>query len=115
MALRKKIHRPVGCRSYLNGHAPAFSTTSDQVAIGEIVLNHQQALACELRLGILPGRGHQRRRAPRADSKMENRPFPGLALDPNLSAHEFDQAFRNREAKASAAVMARSGRIQLLK
>src|ERR1035441_81915 len=46
---------------------------------------------------------------------MEGGPFAGVALDPNLSAHQLSQAFGNRQAQPGAAVVASRGGINLLK
>ena len=81
--------------------------------VGGVVLDHEQAFARELGLGACQagGRGGGR---PGRDGEMERGAFAGIALDPDLAAHQFGQAFADRQAQAGAAVVAGGGGIHLL-
>ena len=64
IALGQPCQRVVAVRGRFHGQAPLLAATRDDAAIGRIVFDDQEALACELRLGRLPGGRHGGGRQP---------------------------------------------------
>ena len=86
----------------------------DDAPIGRIVLDHQEALARELRLWRLPGGRHDRGRSPGRHSEMKSSAFAGVAFNPDFAPKQLSQAFANGQAQPGAAKMASGGGVNLL-
>ena len=86
----------------------------DDAPVGGVVFDDQQALAGELRLRGLPGRRRGGGGGPGQNGEMERGALAGIALDPDLAAHQLGQALADGQAQAGAAVMAGGGGIHLL-
>ena len=97
-----------------HGHAPLLAALGDDAPIGGVVFDDQQALAGELRLRALPAGGGGGGGRSGQDGEMEGGAFAGIALDPDLAAHQLGQAFADGQAQPGAAVVASGGGIHLL-
>src|ERR1035441_9580648 len=86
----------------------------DDVPIGRIVFDDQEALARQLRLGRLPGRRHDSSSSPSRYREVKRGALAGVAFDPDLPPEQFGQALANGQAQPGAAVMASGGGVNLL-
>ena len=74
-----------------------------ELVMRQFVMDLWRALSAGLFAGLLVEPG----------CEPERRAFAQGAFDPNLAAHQFDQAPANRQSQARAAEFARHGRIGL--
>lgn len=90
-------------------HGPALGGVLENLALGGVVLDDQQALARQGRRRDLPLCAGLLGGQSKLNGEMESRTLAGFAFDPDSARHEFDQAFTDRQAQTGTAEMT-SGR-----
>src|ERR1017187_4427526 len=84
ITLCESCERIAAVRGGFHGHAPLLAALRNDAPIRGTVLDDQQALAGELWLWALPGRGRSGGSRAGQDGEMEGGAFAGTALDPDL-------------------------------
>ena len=93
-------------------HFPGGQLLLKNSAVGEIVVDDEGGQAAH-RFERERRRFGMRFRQAEARGEMKFAPASQFALDPNLAAHQLDQARRNAQAEAGAAVISSGGAIRL--
>src|SRR5690606_21148614 len=93
-------------------HSPAAQHLFEDAAIRLIVIDDEHSSSDEKNT-LARSREHTRLRSAQLHGEMESAALADFALDPHPAAHHLDEAVRDRETEAGAAVLTGRGSIRL--